>query len=642
MYLKNLKIRNIGPIKRLDYELPFLDNGDPKPVIFVGKNGSGKSVLLSYIVNTFFEFKREHYEDIEIKKDKLFKLQSLSYINIYKDFGWVCLEYLHKTDSLFYTEVLSKIPHDEFIKKYQDGEIPNFNKDNERFKEYGLFQNNSKGKTTKKAVDESAILYFPDNRFEFPAWLNEEALTKTELESKLKLITESRRRIIITDTLKGLEGWILDVVLDTGVNKNSFDISLRREINRIIKAILINKYPEKQGIRFGVNTRKAGVRVGIYNDLRDQEGNRVEVEEITPTLYHLSSGESSFLVLFASILRDYDNITTGKSDFVLNDIEGIVLIDEIDAHLHIDLQRSILPELIKLFPKIQFIMTTHSPFSLSGMQEVFGDDIDIVDLPEGNSIKAGSFSEFVKALDIFNEEGAKFKEEVDKLKTKLNEITAPVIVTEGKSDWKHFKKAREKSNIEEELSFYEFEGDMGDRQLLKLCESYSKLKNDKLLIFIFDRDNPEILKKVAGENEPFKNWGNNVFSFAIPVPTHREGYENVSIEFYYTDNEIRTKDSNGRRLFFSSEFKGRSGRHKSDENLTVGNANKLKVITDEKKAKIIDSEVLNENEENVALSKADFAEYVFKNVPPFNNFKFDEFRKIFDIIKSIVASANKE
>ena len=641
MYLKNLQIRNIGPIEKLDYELPFFDNGNPKPVIFVGENGSGKSILLSYIVDNFFQFRREHYEDIEIKKDELFKFRSLSYIESYKDFGWVNLKYVHKNDSLFYTEALSRISYEKFIRKYQDGEIPNFNKNDERFKEHGLFQNHTRGKTTKKAIDESVTLCFLDNRFEIPAWLNEEALTKTELKSKLKLITESRRRIIITDTLKNLEGWILDVVLDEDISKSQFDISLHQEINRIIKAILINKYPEKKGVRFGVNTRKVGVRTGIYNDVWNEQGKRERIEKIVPTLYHLSSGESSLLVLFASILRDYDSIA-GKPDFVLEDIEGIVAIDEIDVHLHIDLQRSILPRLIKLFPKIQFIMTTHSPFFLSGMQKVFGDDIDIVDLPEGNPIKAVSFSEFVKALNIFNEEGAKFKEELDKLKTKLNEITTPLIITEGKSDWKHFKKAREKLNIEEDFSFYEFEGDMGDRQLLKLCEFYSKLKNDKLLIFIFDRDNPEILKKFAGENNPFKNWGNNVFSFAIPVPTHREGYENVSIEFYYTDNEIKTKDSNGRRLFFSSEFKERSGRHKSDENLTFGNANKLRGITDEKKTKVIDSEVLNENEENVALSKADFAEYVFKDVPPFNNFKFDEFRKIFDIVKNILESANKQ
>jgi len=45
--------------------------------------------------------------------------------------------------------------------------------------------------------------------------------------------------------------------------------------------------------------------------------------------------------------------------------EGIVLIDEIDTHLHLELQRTILPFLTGLFPNIQFIVTTHSPFILS-------------------------------------------------------------------------------------------------------------------------------------------------------------------------------------------------------------------------------------------------------------------------------------
>jgi len=47
------------------------------------------------------------------------------------------------------------------------------------------------------------------------------------------------------------------------------------------------------------------------------------------------------------------------------DLQGIVLIDEIETHLHIDLQKKILPFLTKIFPNIQFIVTTHSPFVLS-------------------------------------------------------------------------------------------------------------------------------------------------------------------------------------------------------------------------------------------------------------------------------------
>ena len=47
------------------------------------------------------------------------------------------------------------------------------------------------------------------------------------------------------------------------------------------------------------------------------------------------------------------------------DLEGIVLIDEIETHLHVELQKQIVPILTELFPNIQFILTTHSPFILS-------------------------------------------------------------------------------------------------------------------------------------------------------------------------------------------------------------------------------------------------------------------------------------
>ena len=47
------------------------------------------------------------------------------------------------------------------------------------------------------------------------------------------------------------------------------------------------------------------------------------------------------------------------------DIVGIVLIDEIDLHLHANLQRSLVPRLRAVLPKVQFIVTTHSPLVLS-------------------------------------------------------------------------------------------------------------------------------------------------------------------------------------------------------------------------------------------------------------------------------------
>ena len=64
--------------------------------------------------------------------------------------------------------------------------------------------------------------------------------------------------------------------------------------------------------------------------------------------------------------------------------EGIVLIDEIETHLHLQLQKAILPLLTRLFPKIQFIVTTHSPFVLNSI-----DSATVYDLENFTLIKDG-------------------------------------------------------------------------------------------------------------------------------------------------------------------------------------------------------------------------------------------------------------
>lgn len=342
MYLKNIQINNIGPIKNINYESPFFENGNPKPIILAGKNGSGKSILLSYIVNSFFEFKREYYEDIEIKEGKLYKIQSLSYIRSYENVGWVNLEYIHKPDSLFFTEVLSNIPSNDFIERYKGIKIPHFNVDNERFKKFRLFLDCSTGENVKKTIDESIILYFPDGRFENPAWLNEAAFKEKKIVSRPKFITESRRKVIVTDTLEDLESWLLDIILDKYLYKTQFTIATKAGINNIIKEMFKNKYPQKQGLRFGISSRREGRRIGIYNDFINGQGQE-KTEQIAPTLYHLSSGESALLVLFSAILKDYDVISSEERTFNFENLEGIVVVDEIEQHLHIELQRYVLP-----------------------------------------------------------------------------------------------------------------------------------------------------------------------------------------------------------------------------------------------------------------------------------------------------------
>ena len=58
------------------------------------------------------------------------------------------------------------------------------------------------------------------------------------------------------------------------------------------------------------------------------------------------------------------------------DLPGIVLIDEIETHLHLEMQKNVLGFLENVFPNIQFIVTTHSPFVLSGTKNAVVYDLE--------------------------------------------------------------------------------------------------------------------------------------------------------------------------------------------------------------------------------------------------------------------------
>ena len=79
----------------------------------------------------------------------------------------------------------------------------------------------------------------------------------------------------------------------------------------------------------------------------------------------LSAGEKS-VILFIADLAMRLTIANPSLENPLEG-EGVVLIDEIDLHLHPQWQRNILPALLKTFPKCQFIVTTHSPLVISNV-----------------------------------------------------------------------------------------------------------------------------------------------------------------------------------------------------------------------------------------------------------------------------------
>lgn len=74
----------------------------------------------------------------------------------------------------------------------------------------------------------------------------------------------------------------------------------------------------------------------------------------------LADGHAAVLTLLAELLIRVDATQQSRNDFTFEP-EGVVIVDEIETHLHLSLQEQILPFLTGLFPRFQFLVATHSP-----------------------------------------------------------------------------------------------------------------------------------------------------------------------------------------------------------------------------------------------------------------------------------------
>lgn len=111
--------------------------------------------------------------------------------------------------------------------------------------------------------------------------------------------------------------------------------AVRRAIEQFTKFTDL-RIRRKQGLRMTVN--KAGTELNVMQ---------------------LSDGERCMLALVGDLARRLSLLNTENDDPLLG--EGVVLIDEIDLHLHPLWQRTVVSGLERAFPNCQFIITTHSP-----------------------------------------------------------------------------------------------------------------------------------------------------------------------------------------------------------------------------------------------------------------------------------------
>lgn len=181
-----------------------------------------------------------------------------------------------------------------------------------------------------------------------------------------------------------------------------------------------------------------------YNFLIEQKGrNPYGLDE-------LSDGYSAIIGIVADLILRMDRNWLLKGELSQYDVEGVVLIDELETHLHVELQRKILPFLTEFFPRIQFIITTHSAYILNSISNACIYDLEkqvqftdfsaysVDDIAEGYldadaysdelKKKAERYQELYGRADLSDEERA---ERAD-LRMELNDATDVLEKIEGK------------------------------------------------------------------------------------------------------------------------------------------------------------------------------------------------------------------
>ena len=108
----------------------------------------------------------------------------------------------------------------------------------------------------------------------------------------------------------------------------------------------------------------------------------------------LSDGYRAFIGWVADLL--YHVCRTCPDSTKLVDNKGLVMIDEIDLHLHPKWQMSVLPTLSSVLPKIQFIATTHSPLAVGSLEWM---NIIVMQPGPNGSSRAVRLAEPVHGLD---------------------------------------------------------------------------------------------------------------------------------------------------------------------------------------------------------------------------------------------------
>ena len=343
MKVDKLSLENFRNFNKLEIKFPKSDF-----IVFVGPNGSGKTTILdaisyclSHQTGQLTSSKDEYYIECSLKRNDIRNGENRTKVKL----------------DLFIND--SKVQISESKEIDENGVSFEVNP-----KEY--FSEIRRQLLEKySGVKLPLLVYYRANRTAI-------------IEKEIKPINYYNKRLggyqfsfnEIKSSFNSFENWYLNIENienEAKINNKDFNYEfqglklIRHAITEFISRINKANYSNLRGERSIDKSQQ------YYTDQSTNGALIINKGNIPLKLAQLSMGEKMILYIVSDIARRL---------VILNDFEGlslyqngIVLIDELELHLHPDWQRSIVNALKKTFPGIQFIVSTHSPQILSTLTD---------------------------------------------------------------------------------------------------------------------------------------------------------------------------------------------------------------------------------------------------------------------------------
>lgn len=362
-FIQKIDIKNIRDIK--DYEIP-LDVDNRKHLIITGKNGCGKTSSLIEINNYLIKLLNNGFQNIKNLEQSIIsytiaKNNSLRNIENYKkniEVQRQSIEQLH-----------AEINHKE-----------------EREKQ---FKNNIQSYEQNILNEKQTIEGYEQNILSSQKQIDDFYKINLHFSHQTEVYESIQNGKFILAYFQAKRGNIVNI--PTTVTKQAFQPKYMTtpDLNKTFVQYMVNIHTEKMYAK-DENDNKGVEKIekwfeNFENSLKNlfdkddlklkfyrKEFNfKIEYENKSFGLNELSDGYSSILSILTELILRMDALDTKAYD-----IQGVILVDEIETHLHVELQKKILPFFTSFFPKLQFIVTTHSPFVLSSLSNAVICDLE--------------------------------------------------------------------------------------------------------------------------------------------------------------------------------------------------------------------------------------------------------------------------